>query len=175
MNTYGIENELTWQAAEGLVVRVPFSFQHCEYGKFTTLNSAGTETVDLSGLPVNRCPDVTATLDVNYTLPFSWNGSRVVVDVNDNYVSKNLDTYSIALPYASFTQTYADARALLGRLVDLQRAGQSLVRPSVRSQSHRQDLQGVGAERRSAVGVGVLWGAALRRRRDRLQVRPEVA
>jgi len=114
MNTYGIENELTWQAAEGLVVRVPFSFQHCEYGKFTTLNSSGTASVDLSGLPVNRCPDVTATLDVNYTLPFSWNGSRIVVDVNDNYVSKNLDTYSIALPYASFTQTYADARALLG-------------------------------------------------------------
>jgi len=28
--------------------------------------------VDLSGLPVNRCPDVTATLDLNYTLPVAW-------------------------------------------------------------------------------------------------------
>lgn len=117
MTTYGIENELTWQMMEGLVMRLPASFQHCEYGKFTTLNSTGTGVIDLSGLPVNRCPSVTATLDFNYTLPFAWAGGHVTVDVNDNYVSKNLDTYSIAQPYASFTQTYADARALLGAAI----------------------------------------------------------
>jgi iron complex outermembrane receptor protein len=114
MTAYGIENELTWQVAQNLVLRAPLSFQHCEYGEFTTLDAAGTGTINLSGLPVNRCPAVTATLDVNYTLPFAWANSRIVIDVNDNYVSKNLDTYSIAAPYAAFTQTYADARALLG-------------------------------------------------------------
>jgi iron complex outermembrane receptor protein len=114
MTAYGIENELTAQLAEGLMVNVPFSFQHCEYGKFSTLNSTGTETIDLSGLPVNRCPPVTATVDLSYTMQVASSGGRVVLDVNENYVSKNLDTYSIALPYAPFTQTYQDARALLG-------------------------------------------------------------
>jgi iron complex outermembrane receptor protein len=114
MTAYGIENELTAQLAEGLMLNVPFSFQHCEYGKFSTLNSTGTATIDLSGLPVNRCPPVTATVDLSYTMPVTQTGGRVVIDINDNYVSKNLDTYSIALPYASFTQTYQDARALLG-------------------------------------------------------------
>ncbi len=118
MTAYGIENELTVQLAEGLLLRAPLSFQHCEYGNFTTLDPSGSgKIVDLSGLPVNRCPTVTATLDLNYTLPVSWTGGRVVIDVNDNYVSKNLDTYSIALPNAPFTQTYADARALLGASV----------------------------------------------------------
>ena len=114
MTTYGIENELTAQIAEGLVLHVPFSWQHCEYGKFQTLNATGTGEINLSGLPVNRCPDVTATIDLNYTLPFAWTQGRVVVDLNENYVSKNLDTYSISLPNSSFTQTYQDARALLG-------------------------------------------------------------
>jgi iron complex outermembrane receptor protein len=114
MNAYGIENELTAQLAEGLMLHVPFSFQHCEYGKFTTLNSMGTETISLAGLPVNRCPPVTATVDVSYTMPVAPTGGRIVLDVNENYVSKNLDTYSIALPYEPFTQTYQDARALLG-------------------------------------------------------------
>jgi iron complex outermembrane recepter protein len=117
MTAYGIENEFTAQLTEGLVLSVPFSFQHCEYGRFTTLNSAGTATVNLSGLPVNRCPDVTATIDLSYSLPVPWTNGHVVLDINDNYVSKNLDTYSIALPYESFTQTYADARALLGASV----------------------------------------------------------
>ena len=118
MTTYGIENELTAQLAEGLVLRVPFSFQHCEYNSFSTLDPNGNgSTVDLSGLPVNRCPDVTATVDLSYSIPVAWTGGRIVVDVNDNYVSKNLDTYSIALPNAPFTQTYADARALLGASV----------------------------------------------------------
>jgi iron complex outermembrane receptor protein len=113
MKVYGIENELTAQLTEGLVLHVPFSFQHCEYLSFSTLNAAGG-TTDLSGLPVNRCPSVTATVDLSYTMPVAQTGGRVVLDVNDNYVSKNLDTYSITLPYAPFTQTYQDARALLG-------------------------------------------------------------
>ena len=66
---------------------------------------------------VNWCPDVTATLDLNYTLPVAATGGHVVIDVNANYVAKNLDTYSIALPYAAFTQTYADSRTLLGASV----------------------------------------------------------
>jgi iron complex outermembrane receptor protein len=117
MTAYGIENELTAELAEGLTLRVPFSFQHCEYGQFTTLNSAGTETINLSGLPVNRCPDVTATVDLAYTVPIAATNGSVVIDINDNYVSKNLDTYSIAQPYSSFTQTYAQSRALLGASV----------------------------------------------------------
>jgi iron complex outermembrane receptor protein len=63
---------------------------------------------------VNRCPTITATLDGNYTFPIAGTGGKLVLDANFNYVSKNLDTYSIALPYSSFTQTYADARGLLG-------------------------------------------------------------
>ncbi len=118
MTAYGIENELTVQISDGLMLRVPFSFQHCEYGNFTTLDPSGNgATIDLSGLPVNRCPTVTATLDLNYSVPIAWTGGRVVIDVNDNYVSRNLDTYSIALPNSPFTQTYADARALLGASV----------------------------------------------------------
>jgi iron complex outermembrane recepter protein len=118
MTTYGIENEFTAQLTEGLMLRVPFSFQHCQYNNFTTLNPNGDgSTVNLSGLPVNRCPDVTATVDLSYSIPVAWTAGRIVVDVNDNYVSKNLDTYSIALPNAPFTQTYADARALLGASV----------------------------------------------------------
>src|ERR1700722_14564717 len=117
MTAYGIENELTAQLADGLVLRVPFSFQHCEYGAFDTLNAAGTATVTLSGLPVNRCPAVTATVDLSYTMSVAATGGTVVLDLNDNYVSKNLDTYSIAEPYESYTQTYAQARALLGASV----------------------------------------------------------
>jgi iron complex outermembrane receptor protein len=114
MNVYGIENEFTAQVTENFLVRVPFSWQHCEYNSFKTLNATGTSTVDLSGLPVNRCPTITATLDGNYTFPIAATGGKLVLDANFNYVSKNLDTYSIALPYSSFTQTYADARGLLG-------------------------------------------------------------
>ncbi len=116
MTAYGLENELTMRVTDNFVLRAPLSFQHCSYGSFSTLNAAG-DTIDLSGLPVNRCPTVTATLDLNYTIPVAWSGGRVVIDVNDNYISKNLDTYSIALPNAPFTRTYADARALLGASV----------------------------------------------------------
>jgi iron complex outermembrane receptor protein len=114
MKTYGIENELTAQLTDSLVLHVPFSFQHCEYLDFTTLNATGTATINLSGLPVNRCPPVTATVDLAYTLAIPQTSGRLVIDLNDNYVAKNLDTYSISLPYAPYTQTYQDARALLG-------------------------------------------------------------
>ncbi len=114
MNAYGIENEFTAELAPGLLLRIPFSWQHCEYTEFTTLNSVTGATINLSGLPVNRCPDVTATADLSYTVPIAATNGHVVLDINDNYVSKNLDTYSIAQPYAPFTQTYADSRALLG-------------------------------------------------------------
>ncbi len=121
MTTYGIENELTVQILDGLVLRAPFSFQHCQYNSFSTLYTPASGppvTLDLSGLPVNRCPNVTATLDLNYTLPVPWTNGHVVIDVNDNYVAKNLDTYSIAPAFnQGFTQTYADARALLGASV----------------------------------------------------------
>jgi iron complex outermembrane receptor protein len=117
MTAYGIENELTGQLTDNLVLHVPFSFQHCEYNSFSTLNEAGTATINLAGLPVNRCPPVTATVDLSYTTNVAATGGKVVLDVNDNYVSKNLDTYSIVLPYEPFTQTYQDARALLGASV----------------------------------------------------------
>jgi len=65
---------------------------------------------------VNRCPKVTATLDGTYTLMLAGAG-RVVFDASANYVGKNLDTYSIALPYAPFTQTFADARTLINASV----------------------------------------------------------
>jgi iron complex outermembrane recepter protein len=107
MKAYGLENELTVQLTDALVLRAPFSFQHCQYESF----SSGT--VDLSHLPVNRCPTVTATLDLNYTMKLPHTEGQLVFDVNENYVSKNLDTYSIAVPYEPYTQTYADARALL--------------------------------------------------------------
>ncbi|MEP6884559.1 MAG: TonB-dependent receptor [Gammaproteobacteria bacterium] len=116
MTTYGIENELTFKVTDALMLRVPFSWQRCSYGNFSTLDAAGG-TIDLSGLAVNRCPTVTATIDVNYTIPVPWTNGHIVVDVNDNYVARNLDTYSIALPNAPFTQTYAQGRALLGASV----------------------------------------------------------
>jgi iron complex outermembrane receptor protein len=116
MTTYGIENEMTAELAEGLILRVPLSYQHCKYNSFNTLSSTGTNE-DLSGLPVNRCPEWTATVDLNYTLAVPPTSGRLVFDANANYVAKNLDTYSIALPYSAFTQTYADGRTLLGASV----------------------------------------------------------
>ncbi len=108
---YGIENELTAKLAPGLLLNLPFSYQHCKYNEFNTLSPSGA-VIDLSGLPVNRCPKWTATADLNYTPTLPLPG-KLVLDFSANYVSKNLDTYSIALPYAPFTQTYADARTLL--------------------------------------------------------------
>jgi len=115
MTTYGIESELTAQLAPGLLARLPVSYQHCKYNSFTSGDPPNV--VDLSGLPVNRCPTWTATADLNYTvsvpnLPGSW-----VLDASANYVSRNLDTYSIAEPYASYTQTFAQARTLVNASV----------------------------------------------------------
>ncbi len=107
---YGLENELTAQLAPGLQMHLPLSYQHCKYNEFSS--GEGATYVDLSRLPVNRCPEWTATADFNYTLPLQVPG-RVIVDASANYVSKNLDTYSIALPYEAFTQTYAQSRTLI--------------------------------------------------------------
>jgi iron complex outermembrane receptor protein len=115
MTTYGIENELTAQLAEGLVLRLPLSYQHCKYDSFTS--GTGAATVDLSGLPVNRCPEWTATADLSYALPVAQTNGRILLDANANYVAKNLDTYSIVLPYQSWTQTYADGRTLVNASV----------------------------------------------------------
>src|SRR6185312_8215274 len=61
----------------------------------------------------NRCPEWTGTLDLSYTAPLPAALGTLVVDGSANYISKNLDTYSIALPYAPFTQTYAQGRTLI--------------------------------------------------------------
>jgi iron complex outermembrane receptor protein len=111
MTTYGIESELTAQLAPGLLLRLPLSYQHCKYNSFTS--GEGDNVVDLSGLPVNRCPTWTATADLNYTLSLPALPGHFVIDASANYVSKNLDTYSIAEPYAAYTQTYAEGRTLV--------------------------------------------------------------
>jgi len=111
LTVYGIESELTAELAPGLLLNLPLSYQHCKYNEFTS--GEGAALVDLSGLPVNRCPEWTATVDLNYTVPMGGLSGRVVLDASANYVSRNLDTYSIALPYAPFTQTYADSRTLI--------------------------------------------------------------
>ena len=115
LTAYGIENELTARLVDGLLLRVPVSYQHCKYNNF--ISGEGANRVDLSGLEVNRCPRWTATVDLNYTLAIAQTGGHMVLDANANYVAKNLDTYSIALPYSAFTQTYADGRSLVGASV----------------------------------------------------------
>src|SRR5207302_8273361 len=112
MTTYGIESELTAKLTEGLLLRLPLSYQHCKYNSFTSGDPPNR--VDLSGLAVNRCPQWTATVDLNYTVTLGQLPGQFVFDAAANYISRNLDTYSLALPYARFTQTYADA----GTLVD---------------------------------------------------------
>ncbi|MDE2050557.1 MAG: TonB-dependent receptor, partial [Gammaproteobacteria bacterium] len=89
---------------------LPLSYQHCKYDRFTS--GTGAAFVDLSGLPVNRCPEWTATVNLSYTSPLPATLGTLVLDASANYISKNLDTYSIAQPYASFTQTYAEGRTL---------------------------------------------------------------
>lgn len=111
MKVYGIENELTALLTDNLVLHLPFSYQHCAYEKFSS--GVGSSVIDLSRLPVNRCPKWTATVDLNYTVPMRSSLGSLDIDASANYVSKNLDTYSLALPYARFTQTYAQARTLL--------------------------------------------------------------
>src|SRR6185437_15902868 len=111
MTVYGIENELTARLADSLMLHLPLSYQHCKYDSFTS--GTGAAYVDLSGLPVNRCPEWTATVDLSYTSPLPASAGALVIDGSLNYISKNLDTYSIALPYAAFTQTYAEGRTLI--------------------------------------------------------------
>ena len=104
---YGIESELTARLTHNLMLNLPLSFQRCYYNSF---ESGG---VNLDLLPVTRCPEWTGTVDLNYTVPMNHMLGGLDIDVSDNYVSKNLDTYSLALPYSPFTQTYQQARALL--------------------------------------------------------------
>jgi iron complex outermembrane recepter protein len=111
LTVYGIESELTAELAPGLLLHLPVSYQHCKYNQFTS--GEPPNVVDLSGLDVNRCPEWTATAAFNYTLPLHDMPGRIALDASANYVSRNLDTYSIALPYAAFTQTFADARTLI--------------------------------------------------------------
>jgi iron complex outermembrane receptor protein len=115
MKAYGIENELTALLTENLILHLPVSYQHCEYTGF--YSGVGSSIVNLTNLPVDRCPQWTATADLNYTVPMRDSLGSLDIDMSENYVSKNLDTYSLALPYAPFTQTYAQARALLDATV----------------------------------------------------------
>lgn len=117
LTVYGIENELEARVTDAFTVRLPLSYQHCKYNNFSSGSAATGDYVDLSGLDVNRCPTWTATLSGNYSIPVQATGGTVILDASANYVSKNLDTYSIALPYAGFTQTYADARTLVNASV----------------------------------------------------------
>ncbi|MGH8170961.1 MAG: TonB-dependent receptor [Steroidobacteraceae bacterium] len=111
MTVYGLENELTARFTDNLLLHLPLSYQHCKYDSFSS--GVGNTIVDLSGLDVNRCPEWTATLDLNYAVPMRAELGSINVDASENYVSKNLDTYSLALPNAPFTQTFAQSRALL--------------------------------------------------------------
>jgi iron complex outermembrane recepter protein len=111
LTVYGIESELTAELAPGLMLHMPLSYQHCKYNEFTS--GEGPTLVDLSNLDVNRCPEWTATADFNYVLPLHNMPGKLVLDASANYVSKNLDTYSIQLPYEPFTQTFAESRTLI--------------------------------------------------------------
>ncbi|MBW4053372.1 MAG: TonB-dependent receptor [Proteobacteria bacterium] len=115
MTVYGLESELTARLTDNLLLHLPLSYQHCKYDSFTS--GVGNTTVDLAGLSVNRCPQWTATVDLNYAVPMRSELGSLDLDASANYVSKNLDTYSLALPYAPFTQTYAQARTLLDATV----------------------------------------------------------
>src|SRR5215470_12825085 len=108
ITNYGIENELTAQLVKGLIVRVPWSYQHCKYDKFTSAGAA----YDLTSLPVSRCPKWTATFALNYSMEVPQVGGRITLDASANYTSKNLFTFSIARD-APDTRTYEDARTLL--------------------------------------------------------------
>ena len=112
MTVYGIEHELIAQVTDNLQIRLPASYQHAAYNSFSSGIPGTASYVDLSNLDVNRAPKITAALGANYTVPMDG-GSKVVLDASVNYVSKNLLFYSIALPYASFTQSYADPLTLL--------------------------------------------------------------
>ncbi len=117
LTVYGIENELEARVTDAFTIRAPLSYQHCKYNSFSSGTVAAGNYVDLSALPVNRCPEWTATVNANYVIPVTASGGSVILDASANYVAKNLDTYSIAEPYAAYTQTYADARTLVNASV----------------------------------------------------------
>lgn len=117
MTVYGIESEMTMQVTDGLLVRLPLSYQKCSYDKFTSGIKGEPDYRDLSDLPVNRCPEWTATLGANYTLPIGASAGKVVFDASANYVSENLVFYSIVNPYVKFTQSFSDARTLVNASV----------------------------------------------------------
>jgi iron complex outermembrane recepter protein len=107
MTAYGVENELTARLTDNLLLHLPLSYQHCKYNEFQS------NGVNLAGLPVTRCPEWTATVDLNYAVPMRAELGSLDIDASENYVGKNLDTYSLALPNEPFTQTFQDSRALL--------------------------------------------------------------
>ena len=149
MTVYGIENELTARLTDSLMLHLPLSYQHCKYDRFTS--GTGAAFVDLSGLPVNRCPEWTGTVALSYTSPLPPSIGTLVIDGSANYISKNLDTYSIALPYASFTQTYADARTLIDASVTYRTPDERLfVRLIARNLADKVYVQ-------SAQNVDPLW------------------
>ena len=111
LTVYGIENELEARITDNFTVHVPLSYQHCKYNSFSSGTPGKPDFVDLSGLDVNRCPEFTGTVDGNYAVPLA--AGKLILDLNVNYTSKNLYTYSIALPNEPFTKTYMDARTLV--------------------------------------------------------------
>ncbi len=122
LTVYGLENELEAKVTDNFTVRVPLSYQHCKYNSFTSGTPGAADFVDLSGVDVNRCPEFTGTIDGSYSVKASDDGARLIFDLNANYVSKNLYTYSIALPNVPFTKTYMDARTLVNGTVTYQAA-----------------------------------------------------
>jgi iron complex outermembrane receptor protein len=112
LKVYGLENEVVAQVTDAFALHLPFSYQHCSYDTFYSGQPGQPDYVDLSKLDVNRCPKITATLNGTYDWKLSSSG-RVVFDATLNHVAKNLYTYSIALPYLPFTQTYSEARTLV--------------------------------------------------------------
>ena len=122
LTVYGLENELEAKVTDNFTVRLPLSYQHCKYNSFSSGTPGSADYVDLSGLDVNRCPQYTGTIDGNYSVKVSADGARLIFDLNANYTSKNLYTYSIALPNEPFTKTYMDARTLVNGTVTFKSA-----------------------------------------------------
>ena len=80
---------------------------------------------------------MTATLDLNYTMPVPCD-RRAYRHRRERQlrVEKSRYVFDCAAVYAAFTQTYADARALLGASLTYNGDGQPLVRAGVRPQPH---------------------------------------
>ncbi len=130
MTAYGLENEFTAQLADGAgaagaVQRPALRIQQVH----DALHAAVGQHRDrrLVEPPGAALPD--GDRDGRHQLhpavmPLERRAFRVVFDVNDNYVSKNLDTSSLAAPVFNqpWTQTFADARALVGASLTYNRA-----------------------------------------------------